>query len=86
MTLDASHPDDRLLGRLPPDIGLCWDIATAERPGVDEALGPRARGRLVGVRVAHDQDGRRAVPGPGRMTARSNRCRMRDASPNPPSV
>lgn len=70
LVLDLGRVDERIVRRLPSDVGLCWDVAasTATHDGeegireVDEMLGGVARGRLLGVRVAHLADGRRQVP------------------------
>jgi hypothetical protein len=60
LALDLSQVDDRVVRRLPPDIGVCWDLAGAEDPRQGDDL--VAGGRLLAVRVARLADGQRAVP------------------------
>jgi len=69
LVLDLPRVDERLLRRLPSDVALCWDLAgaiTEDHPDatrlVDDMLSGLARGRLLGVRVAHLGDGIREPP------------------------
>jgi len=69
LVLDVGRVDDRIVRRLPHDLGLCWDMAAGslahegdEAKQLDRMLEGMARGRLIGVRVAHQGDGIRQVP------------------------
>ena len=69
LVLDLGRVDERIVRRLPSDLGLCWDVASGaiahesdEIRQVDQMLEGIARGRLVGVRVAHLGDGVRSIP------------------------
>ncbi|WP_373047065.1 hypothetical protein [Vulgatibacter sp.] len=70
LVLDLARVDERVVRRLPSDLGLCWDMAGATSHDgdeqireVDEMLEGVARGRLLGVRVAHlGEDGKRSAP------------------------
>lgn len=76
LLLDVGRFDERSLGRMPTDLGLCWDIASPqgeaaessdereeeERQELRRMLGSVARGRLLGVRVAAVRQGRRVPP------------------------
>lgn len=68
LVLDLGRFDDRITRSLPPDLGLCWDLAVPladegdVKREVGEMLGGFSRGRLAAVRVAHPGDGRRDVP------------------------
>lgn len=68
LVLELGHFEETIVERLPPTLGICWDLAA---PGleedeairqVEEILGSMARGRLIGIRVAHRGDGFREVP------------------------
>lgn len=68
LVLELGRFEESVLQRFPPTIGICWDMAA---PGleeeqairdVEEILGGMARGRLIGIRVAHRGDGIREVP------------------------
>lgn len=68
LVLELGRFEERVFDHFPPTIGICWDLAA---PGLEEEeaiqqveniLGGMARGRLIGIRVAHCADGRREVP------------------------
>lgn len=69
LVLDLRRVDERIARRLPPDLGLCWDMAGSTAYEGDEGvrevrqmLGGVSRGRLMGVRASRLGDGRRLVP------------------------
>jgi len=69
LVLDLRRIDERIARRLPSDLGLCWDMAGATahdgEAGLDEVRGMfegLARGRILGVRAARLEDGRRGLP------------------------
>ncbi len=68
LVLDLARIDERIVRRLPGDLGLCWDVAgvathdSEDIREVDQMLEGVSRGRLLGVRVAHQGDGTREVP------------------------
>jgi hypothetical protein len=71
LVLEVPVLDERLLGRLPPNLGLAWDLATPWpvpdeelRASVEGTLCGLARGRLVALRAARLEGGRRVAPGP----------------------
>lgn len=69
LVLDVGRVDERIVRRLPRDLGLCWDMAIGaiaheadEVRQLDQMLEGIARGRLLGVRVAHQGEASRQVP------------------------